>query len=190
MRQAFVVALGLGIGGMTSIGQTYLDRPWAALSNSASAWLVAPFVVGSFMTSRRGGAVAGLVACLLELVGYYATAHLRGFAAGNAILGFWTLCALVGGPLFGLAGHLWRAGPSRLRGLGGTALPAAFLAEGLWVYHRELHYESTALLWFVIAAVLLVVMSWRPIQVRWLPLTFAGCLVAEMIVSVAYRQSF
>ena len=183
------VVLGLAVGGLTSVGQTYLDRPFAAFCNSASAWLVAPFLVGTLIPTRRSAATAGLVTCVLELVGYYITSRARGFAAGDAILAFWTLCALVGGPLFGVAGHTWRTGSRKLRGLGGTALPAAFLAEGLWLYHHELHYESTAILWLAVAATLLVP-SWRPVEFRWLPLTLASGLVAEMIVSVAYRQSF
>ena len=96
----------------------------------------------------------------------------------------------MGGPLFGLAGHTWRTGSRKLRGLAGSALPAAFLAEGLWLYHHELHYESTAILWLAVAAALLLVLSWRPVEFRWLPLTLAAGLVAEMTVSVVYRQSF
>lgn len=189
VRPVVVVVAGLAVGAATSFGQTYLDRPFAAFCNSASAWLVAPFVVGALMATRRGAATAGVVACVLELVGYYVTAHARGFAAGSSILAFWTLCALAGGPVFGLAGHIWRTGPRKLRGLGGTVLPAAFLAEGLWLYHHELHYESTAILWLAVGALLLLV-SWRPVELRWLPLTLAAGLAAEVIVSTAYRQSF
>ena len=52
------------------------------------------------------------------------------------------------------------------------------------------HYESTAILWLAVAAALLLVLSWRPVEFRWLPLTLAAGLEAEMIVSVVYRQSF
>ena len=187
-RTPFVLVLGLGVGVLTSLGQGQLDRPFAAFCNSASAWLVAPFLVGALMATRRSALLAGLLTCLLQLVGYYVTAHVRGFAAGNIVV-FWTLCALVGGPLFGLAGNLWRSGGRNTRGVGGTALPAAFAAEGLWLYHHELHYESTAVLWLSVAAVLLL-LSWRPREIRWFPLCLAIGLVAEMIVSLAYRQSF
>ncbi|MBA3842579.1 MAG: hypothetical protein H0X39_08150 [Actinobacteria bacterium] len=188
-RGVSLVALGLGVGALTSVGQTYLDRPWAALTNSAGAWLVAPFVAGALMPSRRGAATIGLITCSFELVGYYATAHARGFSAGGSILVFWAICALIGGPLYGLAGQLWRHGPRVMRGLGGTALPAVFLAEGLWVYHHQLHYEITAVLWGVIAAALLV-LSWRPVHLRWFPLTLGACLFAEVVLSAAYSQSF
>jgi hypothetical protein len=188
-RQTLVVIVGLAVGALTSFGQTYLDRPFAAFCNSASAWLVAPVLLGALMATRRGAAIAGFATCMLQVIGYYATAHLRGFAAGNAILAFWTLCALVGGPLFGMAGHIWRTESRRLRGLGGTALPAAFLAEGIWLYHHVLHYESTAVLWIVVGVVL-VVFSWRPVELRWLALTLPAGLVAEIVLGVVYRQSF
>jgi Family of unknown function (DUF6518) len=49
------------------------------------------------------------------------------------------VCETIGGPIFGAAGFLWRTGDAWVRGLGGTALAAAFLAEGLWVYWHTLH---------------------------------------------------
>ena len=52
----------------------------------------------------RGAAAAGMAVCLFELVGYYATAQARGYSTSESILVFWTACALVGGPIFGLSG--------------------------------------------------------------------------------------
>lgn len=100
-RAALVVASGLVVGALTSWGQALLDPPFAAFVNSASAWLVAPFLVGICMATRRGAAAAGLSVCVLQLVGYYATAELRGFAAGaSAIVALWLVCAIVGGPVW------------------------------------------------------------------------------------------
>ncbi len=140
------------------------------------------------VVTRPGWKVTGFVSYMLELVGYYVTAHLRGFAAGSAILAFWALCALVGGPLFRLAGQLWRTACGRLRGLGGTALPAAFLAES-WPYHPVLHYESTAVLWLSVAIVLLL-FSRRAVELRWLAVTLPFGLLAEIALGIAYRQRF
>lgn len=103
------------------------------------------------MVSRRGAAAAGLTTCGLQLVGYYVTAHVRGHSAGGAIVVFWAACAIAGGPIFGVAGHLWRTSPPRLKGLGAAVLAAAFLGEGLWSYLHELRYYATAALWIASA---------------------------------------
>jgi hypothetical protein len=102
-----VVVVGLSVGGLTSVGQRYLDGVLNAFVNSASAWLVAPFAVGALMRTGRGAAVAGLAVCLLKLVGYYATAQEPGYSTSASILVFWTACAGVGGPIFGAADHIW-----------------------------------------------------------------------------------
>jgi Family of unknown function (DUF6518) len=103
---------------------------------------------------------------------------------------FWLVCGLVGGPLFGAAGSLWRHGDVRVRGLAATALGAAFLAEGIWAYWHRLHYESTAPLWIAIAFLMLGVFARRPIEFRWLALTFPAAALGEVVLSAAYTQSF
>ena len=187
-RASLAVVIGLAVGVLTSIGQTYLDGPPAAFVNSASAWLVAPFAVGATMRTRRGAAVAGLLVCLLQLVGYYATAQARGYPASHSLIVFWTACAVVGGPVFGAAGKLWRSGP--LRGLGAAVLPAAFLAEGLWVYLHELGYRATGALWLGIGAAIAIVVLRPPRELRWLVLTVPAGLIAELALSRIYTQTF
>jgi hypothetical protein len=142
------------------------------------------------MRTRIGAAAAGLTTCALQVIAYYATAHARGYATSSALVLFWVLCAVAGGPLFGFAGHLWRTGSRRFRGLGGTALSAVFAAEGLWVYRHQLHYNSTAALWLAIALALLIVAAPRPRELRWLALTFPAALIGEIAVSIVYRHSF
>jgi hypothetical protein len=190
LRVALVIGVGLAVGVLTSVGQTYLGGALNAFVNSASAWLVAPFLVGRVMTTRRGAAGAGLAAALAQLAGYYLTAHLRGYPAGGAIVVFWAGCALVGGPLFGVAGHLWRTGSPHLRGLGSTLLPAVFLAEGLWVYLHELHYTATAALWIGIGIALGLILPAGLVQRRWLALTFMVGIGGEIAVSHIYRVTF
>jgi Family of unknown function (DUF6518) len=185
-----VIVVGLVVGALTSFGQRYLGGALNALVNSASAWLVAPFFLGAIMVTRKGGAFAGVGAALIQLVGYYVTAHLRGYATGGSIVAFWTACALVGGPLFGAGGYLWRNGPDRISGLGSTLLPAAFLAEGLWVYLHELHYHATAALWIGVGLGLGVLLPVGWVERRWLPLTLVVGLVAEIALGHVYRQAF
>jgi hypothetical protein len=189
-RVALVVVPGLAIGVLTSLGQTYLSGALNAFVNSASAWLIAPFFVGSRMTSSRGAAAAGFAVWALQIVGYYATSELRGFSSGGAVLLFWTACALVGGPIFGGAGELWRTGTDRTRGLGAAVLAAAFLAEGAWVYVHELRYYDTAALWIGIGLVLALTMTHGLRERRWLALTVTVGLAGEVLLTQIYTQSF
>jgi hypothetical protein len=143
------------------------------------------------MVSRRGAAAAGLSTCGLQLVGYYVTAHVRGHSAGGAIVVFWAACAIAGGPIFGVAGHLWRTSPPRLKGLGAAVLAAAFLGEGLWSYLHELRYYATAALWIAIGvAVALLGARGRLADLRWLGLTLPVALVGEIALTTIYRQTF
>ncbi len=141
---ALALAGGLLIGAPTSFGQLWLDRPFQALVNSASAWLVIAFVAGAFARSWRTAAAAGAVACLAELLGYSVTLI---FAA--------TLQA---------APSHCSGAPAPSREASSWALPAiavaagAFIAEGLWVYVHQNHYYDTAVLWFAIAAAILAVL--------------------------------
>ena len=190
-RIAIVVLLGLAVGCLTSFGQARLPGALDAFVNSASAWLVAPFVVGALMLTRWGAAGAGLTTCSLQLVGYYATSQLRGYSPGGAIVAFWGACALFGGPVFGVAGHLWRNPPRRLRGLGAAVLASAFVAEGLWSYLHELHYYATAALWIAVGASIAVLSARnRLTDLRWLAVTLPIGLIGEIALTTIYRQSF
>jgi hypothetical protein len=190
LRIGLTAAVGVGVGVLTSIGQTYLDGAPSAFVNSASAWLIAPFLLGRLMTTRRGAGAAGLTVALTQLLGYYLTAHLRGYSPGGAIVVFWGACALVGGPLFGLGGQVSRSARPEVSGLGSTLLPAVFLAEGLWVYLHELRYAATAALWIGIGLALSLLIPTGSIQRRWLPLTLTLGIAGEIAVSQIYRQTF
>ena len=189
-RTLLLLACGPAVGIATSSGQAHLNGMLNAFVNSASAWLVAPFLVGSRMTSERRAAVAGFAVCALQLLGYYVTSELRGYSSGGAILVFWAACAVAGGPLFGVAGRLWRARPDRLCGLGAAVIAAAFLAEGSWVYLHELRYYDTAALWIVIGTLLALTMTRGLRELRWLPLTVSAGLAAEILLTQIYAQSF
>lgn len=189
-RAGAAVVIGLTVGALTSFGQTVLGTPLSALVNSAGAWLIAPFVVGCFAPSVRSGAMSGVLVCAAQLVGYDVTAALRGFGFAVPITVFWGACAVVGGPIFGAAGVLWRAAPPALRGLGGTTLPAAFLAEGAWVYGHELRYWSTMALWLLIGIALLAVLGRGGTQRRWIALTLPVALIGELALTTIYDRAF
>ncbi len=55
-----------------------------------------------------------------------------GYGPSLGPLVFWGLGALVGGPVFGVAGHAWRAGPHRQRAAALGLLVAVAVAEGIY----------------------------------------------------------
>jgi hypothetical protein len=193
VRVGLVAVVGLGVGVVTSILQKYLNAPWESLVNAASPWLTPMFVLGVLWRRPWTAALAGLATGLLELVGYYVTASLRGYPAGHAILLFWGLCAVVGGPVFGAAGWAWWNQRDWRGALGASALPAAFFAEALVAYGVRLHYGSSAILFGILGAGAAVVVGLLRRQpgsvVRWLLLTFPIGVAAEFILGVVYNQS-
>ncbi|HEY1479302.1 MAG TPA: DUF6518 family protein [Gaiellales bacterium] len=191
---ALVLLLGLGVGVATSLLQARLGTPWAGLANAASPWITPAFVAGTLWRRPSTAALAGLAACLLELVGYYATTDARGYPVSHSELVFWGVCAVVGGPIFGAAGWAWWRGPYRLRGLGAALLAAAFGAEALVSYGWRLHYTSTAILFAAIgvgAALLLGIHRREHLRVAlWLLAALPAGIVAEVVLGLVYRQSF
>jgi hypothetical protein len=186
-RWPLSVAAGLAVGVLTSFGQGVLSGAGSAFVNSASAWLVVPLLVGTLFHRARSAACAGLVCCLLQLIGYDITAVLRGFAVSTSVEGFWGACALIGGPLFGIAGHLWRFGPATRRGLGPAALAAAFIAEGAWNYVHTLQRPVTGALWIGIGAAIALAGLRGRRGWQWLALTLPLGLLAEIALTQILR---
>lgn len=171
------LALGVAVGVLTSLLQAHLDFPWLALVNAASPWVTTAFVAGALQSRLSTAVVVGIAATSLEVVAYYVTADVRGFGVSMTYVVFWSLCAVVGGPLFGAAGHIWRrAAPA---GLGAALLVATYASEAVVVYHFRLGYSSSAWLFGTIALLLAVGLGWHrrqyPALARWLlPALIAG----------------
>jgi len=180
------VAAGLGFGAFGALGQAYFEGPLEALANSISTWLVAAFVVGTLATSGRTAALAGFTACAFQLLGYYAVNLVRDVGTTSALVTFWSACAVVGGPLFGLAGHTWRSGPSPLRGLGMAALAGAFVAEGLYAYALQLDRYLTGALWVAIGLGLALASR----QPRWLGVTVPLGLGGQVVLTSVLQRFF
>ncbi len=178
------------MGSLTSFGQSHLEGTLNPLVNSASAWLVVPFLVGALMRSPSSGALAGVLACSLQVVGYFVTSELRGFPASSSYVVFWMVCAIVGGPVFGAGGQLWRGGRERLTGPASTLLPAVFLAEGIWVYGTVLGDAGSAVLWLAIGVALALVLTWRARALRWLPVTVSVGVACEVLLTQVLSEPF
>lgn len=173
------LVLGLLVGSLTSLLQAVAEFPWLALVNAVSPWVTTAFVAGALQRSWRSAMVVGLAATLLQVVGYYVTAELRGYDAGLTYVVVWSLCAVVAGPVFGAAGHSWRrAAPA---GLGAAALVAVWATEAVIGYQWRLGYTSSAVLFGVVALLLAVALPRHRNQyasfARWiLPALVAGAL--------------
>ncbi len=160
---AVAVAAGLLAGALTSFGQTLFGGgALAGLANAVSPWLVAPFLVGALARRPWAAAAAGLLTCAGEVVGYYLTADLRGFAVGSAAILLWTVAGALGGPVFGLAGRLWRTGRAegpRWAGAGAALLAGCWLAEALVTYLVVLRRPDQAAVFAVVAALLVLLLG-------------------------------
>jgi hypothetical protein len=160
-----------------------------ALVNSASPWLLGGFAAGVLQASSSRGVLAGLGACMLEVVAYYVVTAARGYAVSHSEILFWVVCALVGGPLFGWSGWAWRSGPERLRPWGGALLAATWLAEAIGTYQLRLGYRSAAILFLVIGFVLLavIVLASQPLRHR-LAVTTGIAVLTGLVGVVVYWQ--
>ena len=134
-RGLFVVVVGLATGGLTLLGQAVLDGDWNRLANSGAIWVTVAFAVGALMASDREAVVAGTATLLLALVGYQLAAWVAHASLGGSAFVIWSGTALVGGPVFGLAGRRWRVDSGWTRVVAISLLGAVFVAEGantLW----------------------------------------------------------
>lgn len=149
------VLIGVAIGAATAVVQPHLGLPWSSLVNSASPWLLGGFAAGA-LAMRRGPAVgAGLLACVVEVSAYYATATAISMPVDHHLTAFWLVCALVGGPVAGLAGWGWHRGTGRVRAYGAAFPAGTFLAEALGAYGIRLHYHPAVTLFALIGVALL-----------------------------------
>lgn len=184
-RVLLALALGIAVGVLTSLLQKYLDHPWLALVNAASPWLTTAFVAGALQSRLPTAMVVGIAATLLQVVAYYVTADLRGFGVSMTYVVLWSLCAVVGGPIFGAAGHAWRrAAPA---GVGAALLVAAYASEAVVAYQFRLGYSATAVLFGTIALLLAVGLG-RHRQysalARWLVPTFIAGVAGHVALGL------
>lgn len=155
---------GLGIGVLTVYGQR-LPGGWSTIANSGAVWLVFAFVAGSLMRSDLASAAAGTGTLVAAVIGYYTAVPIvvEGAAANVRSVAIWSGTALVGGPVFGIAGRWWRRESALKRVIALGLLSGVFVAEGL----TDVRFIPTVRTagWVLLAVGLLVPLvlgrSWR-----------------------------
>lgn len=155
---------GLAIGALTLLLQGLLPNSILQIANSGAFWSIVAFVLGWRAPSVRVAAIAGFIALVGEVTGYYTAAYfadLMDISAGTmAIVGYWLFVALLAGPLFGWAGYQSRHGAGLREQIARAALGAAFVGEGLHLL-MILPTPNTGLLWIAIAVVITLALTWK-----------------------------
>jgi hypothetical protein len=190
---AAALAVGGLVGAATDLLQAQLNSPWLSLVNAESPWLAPAFAVGAAARRRRHAGVAGAVVCVVELSAYNAAAVARHIAINASVTTFWIVCAVLGGPLFGIAGRLWREAAGPTRGLGPALLGSVFLGEAAIVYAVYLRYYSSAVLFVVIGIALVALLGVHGRQhtrtAMWMLATLPSALLAELAFHLVYNQT-
>ena len=143
-----------------SYGQTYVPGALAPFFNSA-----APVVAlsGAVSLAGRGWAshvALGALAGPLAMVGYYATASLRGFSASPSWVMLWCVAGLVAGSAMGAAVWALRGhGPWPMRAFAAAVFPAVALGEALHGMVR-ISASTPVAYWWVQALVGSAVLAW------------------------------
>jgi hypothetical protein len=126
-----VGVVGLAVGVLTLVGQGVVPGDWNHLVNSGAVWLLFAFFAGSLVRSPGWAACAGLETLAGTLVGYYLARFVAyDMSPARGTLLFWVVLALVGGPIFGLAGSWWCDRHRLKQAAGAALLGGVFLAEG------------------------------------------------------------
>ena len=126
--------LGMAIGVLTVYGQDRLPGQWTSVANSGAVWLLFAFIVGSLISTDGWAAAGGVGVLVGAVIGYYAAVPVvvEGAAANLHSVTIWTGTALVGGPVFGVAGRWWRAEEPPRSSIALGVLGGVFVAEGLY----------------------------------------------------------
>ncbi len=141
-RCLIVVGVGLATGALSLLVQGRLPGDWAQIGNSGAVWLAVSFSMGALWRSPRQALGAGLAALAGCLIGYFATGMASGVPYAAYFVALWSVVALVGGPLFGLAGYGWRV-PHRVSHVAGLGLLGGlFVSEGLFTLLVNQHFTT------------------------------------------------
>jgi hypothetical protein len=170
--------IGLCVGGLTQLAQSFLPEPLQSLANSAAPWLLVAFTVSLLASSPWVAGACGVLSLATSEIGYVATAGVRGFGSAPTTVAFWLAAALCFGPLVGVTAYFVRARETPWGGLGGGLVAGVVGGEGLAAY-LTVRDTTSGGYWtgqMVVALVLLTIVGRR---------TGGGWAIAAFPVGVA-----
>jgi hypothetical protein len=109
---AGALVVGLALGFLTQYLQGQLPGNWNTLANSGVVWVIIAFMVTAALRLSTGwSALLGFITLFCALIGYYVAARfIEGVTSSTSTMVVWSLAAIVGGPVFGIAGSWWSEG--------------------------------------------------------------------------------
>ncbi|MFB9906409.1 DUF6518 family protein [Allokutzneria oryzae] len=129
------IAVGVGavLGVITFLLQGVLPDGWSVLANSGAVWLTVALVLGMVLPGLTTvtALLSGAAVEIALVLGYYGAAPLAGYASSPRSVLLWCLVGVVGGPVFTLAGALWRQ--RRWPWLAGGLFGGIWVGEGIHV---------------------------------------------------------
>ena len=192
LRGILAVVAAFVLGGLTSVGQQYLPEHLHSLANSAGSWTAICFAV--LVLSRiRGWRAAGLGILVFIALneGYGLVTRLKGFPYGILFENYWTIIALVIGPIVGLAASWVQSKRPALVALGAAAPATVLVGEG--VYGLLYVSDTTSPVYWtgsiVVGAVFVVLMAvLRVRSVGWGILSIALTAIGAALFVLAYSS--
>jgi hypothetical protein len=178
------------LGGLTSVGQTYLPAWASSFSNSAGGWTILAFLlVWASRVHPLLGAALGAVAFVGLNEGYGVVSAWRGHFYAEPFTSIWTGIGLAVGPLVGASASVARYGTPLWRALAVTPLCAVLLGEGLWALFTIA--DTTSPVYWVIEIVLSVLvmalMLWRTrLRLRRILLVVAVWIVGTLVYTTGW----
>ena len=192
LRGILAVVAAFVLGGLTSVGQQYLPEHLHSLANSAGSWTAICFAV--LVLSRiRGWRAAGLGILVFIALneGYGLVTRLKGFPYGILFENYWTIIALVIGPIVGLAASWVQSKWPALVALGAAAPATVLVGEG--VYGLLYVSDTTSPAYWtgsiVVGAVFVVLMAvLRVRSIGWGILSIALTAIGAALFVLAYSS--
>ena len=186
---ASVVALPSGV--LTAYAQAWLPEQLGSLANSTGTWALLAFLLARLATSQPVAATLGSLSLLALLAGYIFGADVRGYPSSFGLIVFWTVAALLAGPLLGLASFWVKSRRGPLAALGAGGMSGVLVGEG--VYGITVVADSTyqPYWWGEIAVglVLLLILSARRLaDARDIALGAGTSMLTAVVFVFAYSQ--
>lgn len=126
--------IGLIVGVLTLIGQSFLPINLNFLANSGSMWLIPAFLFSYYLRDNKLNSVLITIICLIGCVyGYYIFEAIINHHSFNITEGamIWSVVALLAGGIFGIGAYFANKENSKLKYCAMNLLPAVFTAEGI-----------------------------------------------------------